>query len=392
MSRFLVYTSPARGHLYPIMPTLLELQQRGHEIHVRTLASEIQHLLPLGIDARPIDPAIEALSLDDWQHARFEEAIGSILGIFASRSSYEIPDLERAIADVQPDVLLVDITTAGAAAVAEASGLPWARWMPYLQHATLDPDTPTTISYVPFTLAPPGIEVLNGARAEVGLPLLSSDDDLYRAPLNLYLTAPPLETEGLRFPDSFRLVGPGVWEPSAAPPVWLVGLADPVVLVTASSEYQADDALVRTALKGLGTEDIRLVVSTAAHEADGFPRPANAHIEQWLPHGHLLTRASCVVCRGGMGVTQKALAAGVPVCVVPFGRDQFEVAQQVAAAGAGTVLMPDQLTPEHLRDAVREAMTMKTGAARVADGFAQTGGGAAAADSVEALLATQVST
>lgn len=25
-----------------------------------------------------------------------------------------------------------------------------------------------------------------------------------------------------------------------------------------------------------------------------------------------------------MGVTQKALAAGVPVCVVPFGRDQPE--------------------------------------------------------------------
>jgi UDP:flavonoid glycosyltransferase YjiC (YdhE family) len=35
MARFLAYTSPARGHLYPITPTLLELAGRGHDVHVR---------------------------------------------------------------------------------------------------------------------------------------------------------------------------------------------------------------------------------------------------------------------------------------------------------------------------------------------------------------------
>jgi UDP:flavonoid glycosyltransferase YjiC (YdhE family) len=208
MARFLAYTSPARGHLYPIMPTLLQLQRRGHEIHLRTLESEIPDLLALGINAGPIDPAIEALALDDWQHSSFEAAIDSIFDIFTRRASYEIPDLQGAIADVRPDVLLVDITTTGAAAAAEASGLPWARWMPYLQHATFDPAAPTTIGYVPFTMAPRGLEVLNAARAAVGLPLLSPSDDLYRAPVNLYLTAPLLEIEGLQLPDSFRVVGP----------------------------------------------------------------------------------------------------------------------------------------------------------------------------------------
>jgi hypothetical protein len=37
--KVLAYTSPARGHLYPIVPILLELQRRGHEIALRTLAS-----------------------------------------------------------------------------------------------------------------------------------------------------------------------------------------------------------------------------------------------------------------------------------------------------------------------------------------------------------------
>ena len=40
----------------------------------------------------------------------------------------------------------------------------------------------------------------------------------------------------------------------------------------------------------------------------------------------------------GMGATQKALAHGVPVCAVPFGRDQLEVARRVEVAHAGTRL------------------------------------------------------
>jgi UDP:flavonoid glycosyltransferase YjiC (YdhE family) len=39
MARVLAYTSPARGHLYPLTPILDELQSRGHEISVRTLAA-----------------------------------------------------------------------------------------------------------------------------------------------------------------------------------------------------------------------------------------------------------------------------------------------------------------------------------------------------------------
>jgi UDP:flavonoid glycosyltransferase YjiC (YdhE family) len=86
-----------------------------------------------------------------------------------------------------------------------------------------------------------------------------------------------------------------------------------------------------------------------------------------------------------MGITQKALAAGVPVCVVPFGRDQLEVARHVAQAGAGTRLVPGRLTPARLRRAVREAMGRAEGARRVAEGFRRAGGARAAADAVEEL-------
>lgn len=51
----------------------------------------------------------------------------------------------------------------------------------------------------------------------------------------------------------------------------------------------------------------------------------------------LLERAACGVTYGGIGTTQKALACGVPVCAVPFGRDQLEI----AAASSSREQAPD---------------------------------------------------
>jgi MGT family glycosyltransferase len=243
---------------------------------------------------------------------------------------------------------------------------------------------------VPFGIDPSaGIEVLNGPRREVGLPPLAGPHEIWRAPLHLYFTAPPFEDEGLEFPPSFEFVGPGLWEPPAEAPPAIDDLDEPLVLVTTSSEFQADDSLIATAIEALGDEDVGVAVSTAAHDPARFEKPANARLERWLPHGQLLQKAACVVCHGGMGITQKALAAGVPVCVVPFGRDQFEVAGRVAAARAGTFVPPAALNAESLRAAVHQAMAMRAGAEDVADGFARAGGAAAAATALEPLLASK---
>ena len=46
MSRILVYTTPARGRLFPVTPILDELRRRGHKIALRTWP-------PRAADARP---------------------------------------------------------------------------------------------------------------------------------------------------------------------------------------------------------------------------------------------------------------------------------------------------------------------------------------------------
>jgi UDP:flavonoid glycosyltransferase YjiC (YdhE family) len=393
VARYLAYTSPARGHLYPIVPTLLELRDRGHEVHVRTLASECAALNALGLNAAPIAEAIEATPLADFEGTSMEEALAKAFGTFTERARHEVPDLRGAIADTDPDALLIDITTVGAAALADAVGLPWAQSIPLFQSFTPGPGAPPMFGLVPYCLAPePGLEVLNGPRRELGLAPLTSPDEVWRAPLYLYYTEPPLESPDLGFPPSFRFVGPGLWEPPAAAPAWLDELPEPLVVVSASSEFQRDHALIETALLALADEPVGVAVSTAAHDPEAFVSPVNARLVRWLPHGALLSRAACVVCHGGMGITQKTLAAGVPLCIVPFGRDQFEVGGRVAALGAGTFLPPDSLSPDALRAAVREAIALRDGARTIADAFARAGGATAAASALEAQLVPAATT
>jgi UDP:flavonoid glycosyltransferase YjiC (YdhE family) len=166
-------------------------------------------------------------------------------------------------------------------------------------------------------------------------------------------------------------------------PDWLDSIDRPIVLVTTSSEKQGDANLVRAAVAALADEPVHVVATVPAEQSDNVPTTPNATVCGLVPHGPVLDRAVCAVTHGGMGATQKALARGVPVCVVPFGRDQFEVARRVEVARCGTRLPARKLSAKRLRAKVREALTMTDGAGRVAAGFVATGGVARGADLVE---------
>jgi MGT family glycosyltransferase len=408
MARILAYTSPARGHLYPLVPVLDALRDRGHDVAVRTLPSELDALVARGLRAAPLAPAVLGVGHDDYKARTPVGAVRRSLGTFARRAAHEVPDVRAAIDVHRPDLLLVDTNTWGAAAVAEGSGLPWAQWLPFLTpvpSASAPPFGPG----LPPARGPLGrlrdrvtrpaifggyeralLPEVNRVRASAGLPpAASASDVLLRAPLTLYLTAEPFDYPRADWPSSYRLVGPTSWDPPAEPPAWLADLPDPLVLVSTSTEFQDDGRLVAAALDGLRDAGVSVVATTPSADPGDVEIPPGARVERFLPHAPVLARAACVVCHGGMGITQKALAAGVPVCVVPFGRDQLEVARRVEVAGAGTRLPASRLNARRLRAAVEQAMTMREGARRVAAAYEGAGGAPAAADAVEELLPDQ---
>jgi MGT family glycosyltransferase len=392
--------------VFPVTSILEELCNRGHDVTVCTLDSLLETMRSRGFHARPIDPAIEALE-HDAEEARTPVGVAiRATRVFRRRAEHEAVDLRRAITDLRPDLLLVDINTLGALAVAEVWGGPWASWCPYLLPLPSRDAPPFGPGFRPArgpigrlrdaalrpviygTLGRIALPAINEARRRTGLPRLDAAQQLFTSiPLVLSLTAESFDYPRSDWPHNVRLVGPCEWEPPADPPGWLEEIDAPIVLVATSSEIQPDDRLVRCALEVLPREGLHVIATVPARNASVFDIPRNAHVVEFLPHGPILDRAACAVTHGGMGVTQKALARGVPVCAVPFGRDQREVARRLEVSGAGTRLPLRQLSPRRLRDAVGEAMRRRAGAARVAGGYRAAGGPAAAADALEALVA-----
>ena len=233
---------------------------------------------------------------------------------------------------------------------------------------------------------------LNALRAEAGLRALRSPIEHVLAPDRiLMLTGDPLEYPRTDTPAKVRFVGGQLWDPPAdhGDLAWLDEPGDPWVLVTCSTDYQADERLALTAVEALRHEPVRVVLTLAdAYDNVTLPPAPNVRVERFVPHAPVLERAAAVVCHSGMGIVQKAIAAGVPIAAVPFGRDQPEVARRVIEAGAGVQLPARKLTPERLRATVREALALRAGAQVAGARLHAAGGGARFADAAEELVPT----
>jgi MGT family glycosyltransferase len=390
--------------VFPIVGTLLELRARGHEVHVRTQQADVERLAELGLLAAAVDPRIEEIEFDDWRTKNQVENMRRVVELYERFAKLELPDVQRALDEVRPDAVIMDIQAEGGLYATEASGLPWAIYCPYpppMRSLDAPPHgmgmrvrrnplgrvrNRVVMRFADRQLAP-HVATRNAMRSRLGLPPLRVyDDQLHKAGRFIAFTAEPYEYPRRDWHPSVRLVGPGTWDPPAEPPDWLEAETRPVVLVSASTAFQDDARLIAVALEALAGEPMAVVATTAANDPAQFHAPANARVEAFVPHRPVMARAACVVTHGGMGTTQKALAAGVPVCVVPFCRDQFDVARRVEAANAGVRLHHKRLSPARLRAAVHEAIAKRAGAERVARAFEAAGGSRAAADAVEELL------
>ncbi|WP_179475113.1 glycosyltransferase [Mycolicibacterium vinylchloridicum] len=394
MAVILAYGSPALGHVYPLAALLVELARRGHQVHLRTMAGQVDAMRAAGLCAEAVDPRIEAIDGQDWLASGALGVLKRSTDVLCRRAALEVGDYRRAVDMVRPDAVIIDANCWGAISAADAGDVPWSVFSPFTPYLHSRYAPPFGPGLRPLTGVVGGIRDgvmrpvvrmlfdrpvlprINTIRAGLGAsPVGSVDALMRRAPLLLAVGGEPFEYPHPDWPDTVHFIGSCVFEQVPRPePRWLAAVDRPIVLVGTSSIAQGDERLGRTALLALADQPVHVVVTFPAGIPAGLPRTPNSTVCRFVPHAAVLDRAMCVVTHGGMGTTVKALDRGVPVCVVPFARDQAEVARRVQIAGCGTRLPPKRLTPRRLRGAVLRASAMTAGARRVATGFAATGG------------------
>jgi hypothetical protein len=180
-------------------------------------------------------------------------------------------------------------------------------------------------------------------------------DELFASP---YMTYFPASLDPSPFATTLRFRHGVPASPRPLPPWWETSDL-PLVYVSFGSvvshmSIAAD--LYRTALAavtGLGAR-VLLSVGTRFDRSQLGALPANVHVESWVDQADVVAQADAVVCHGGSGTVFGALAAGVPLVMVPSFADQFTNARRVADAGAGLSLEAPTNAPGRTGQARRD--------------------------------------
>jgi UDP:flavonoid glycosyltransferase YjiC (YdhE family) len=216
------------------------------------------------------------------------------------------------------------------------------------------------------------LPTLNRARAAFGLaPLKHIFEHYDRADRMLIGLSTAFDFPATRLPANLRYVGPLLDLPAWAQPwtaPWAEKSVRPRILISLSTDFQNQAALIRRIVAAVGTMDLDAVVTSGpAMAGETFGASDNISIIHSAPHDAVMKEVSLVVTHGGHGTVARSLLNGVPLLVIPMGRDQADNAARVVARGAGLALA-DSATEKEIEFSIERLITeshFRIGAARL---------------------------
>ena len=351
------------GHFNPMAPLALAFRTAGHDVAVATDPGFVAHVRGVGFEAFPagmdMPDALRRLyrMVPNWRDvAPWDQQRYIVRDVFAGiRIEPMLADLGPVLRDWRPDLLIHDSAELAGPIAAAGAGIAHAehafgvlRPLELRRIATEAIDPVCRRLGIPN----PGVGGLGGERyLDVCPPTFQ------RPEIAALADAVPIR------PDAFDDA------PDAVLPAWLDEPGTrPLVYATLGTQFNKQPELFRAILDGLAEEPFEVVVTIGAR---GDPTllgelPANTRVERWIPQSRLLPRCAAFVSHGGSGALFGALRAGVPILALPQGADQFMNAERIEDTGIGRRLMPDDLAPAAVRDAVRSLIDDPRYAAAIA--------------------------
>ena len=319
--RVLFTSTQGAGHYQPLVPFVEGCLRLGHDVHVVVPPALDETLAASGYPyTLGADPAPEELG-PIWERVRsvpVEEAEGIVLRELFGRlkPAGMLPAVRDVATSWRPQLIVHEAQEYAGAVVAEEIGRPHARVAVSLAR----------LEAVSLRAAGPALE---GFRP--GL-----DERLAASP---YLSCFPASLDPASFAVT-RVRDSAVESSSDALPDWWEDREAPLVYVTFGTVFGGmaeASASFGVVLEALAELPVRVLLTTgrAVDPAALGALPPNVHAESWIPQADVFRHAAVIVCHGGSGTTLGALAAGVPLVLVPLFADQGDNAAAVASAGAG---------------------------------------------------------
>ena len=334
--RFLFATTRGAGHVGPLIPFARAAAAAGHAVLVAGPGSAGSLVRRAGLPFAAVGEPPPEHAARAWAPVWSPETSPGMaavvqelfIGLHARRA---LPAMLAVVREWRPDVVVRETLEFASALAAERCDVPQVRVGIHLDART-DADG---------RLLGVAVPALDALRPEIGLAPDPHAVAIARSPV---LTLAPASTSGplddaptqlLRFRDA-----------APAPVAQLSAWGDPaapLVYVSFGSEAAASHhfpGVYRRAAQALGALPVRtlLTIGDRRDPAELGPVPPSVCVKRWVDQRAIMPLASVVVGHGGSGSTLMALAAGVPLAVVPLFVDGPTNARRVAELGAGIAL------------------------------------------------------
>jgi MGT family glycosyltransferase len=360
-AKYLFVTMEGGGNLPPVLGAAKRMLDRGHDVRVvgePCIGSAIEDV---GARFVPFTRHFVRQSRSeemfyDWQASSPPAALkGTLERVVLGPAAHVVADVKDELDREPADALVVDWLLPGAIMVGEARGLPTA----VLFHC---------VSMIPAPGRPPGpfapargplgrlrdrllwgmfkrlvgsfgAEYNRVRQAEALPPLAHPLDQYLRADRLLYQTTEAFDFAASPDVENAVYVGPVLDEPDwIADATWESPFAPddtrPLVLLSLSSTFQDQKAVLQTAIDALGRLDVRALVTLGPAMAEELLTCAdNVRLVSSAPHSLVFPHVSVFISHCGHGSLMRALAAGVPIVALPMGRDQDANATRLVTRG-----------------------------------------------------------
>jgi MGT family glycosyltransferase len=392
--KILIASTPATGHLNPLLAIGRFLIAEGHEVAFLSgsvLRSRIEgigatfHAFPAGADFDLRDFASVAPELKsmppgpDWLRVAMER-------VFVDSVPAQHEGLRQVLRSFAADVVIGDDMLFGVLPMLLGPPLerpPIMLCGTSFLHWQREDGAPHFVGLPPATtkqqrddyaaiyrehdrrIYQPVADRLNRSLQTMGVGPLSMtlfDSVVGLADAYLQLTVPSFEFPR-DIPPSVHFVGTPPIIPNQAPlPSWAHELdgSRKVVLVTQGTLANHNfGLLIGPTLAALANEPDLLVVATAGGrpiDAIPGPIPGNARLSQYLPFEWVLPKVDVFVTNGGYGSVNQAMSFGIPLVAAGLTEDKADVNARVAWSGVGINLVSNEPTPQALREAVRTVL------------------------------------